>query len=452
MGSPKPTRLDVVSRDGTRRWRIASVSSGASAEWSPDARTVIYVGMRGGIFAVDAQGGTPRRIVGTLSDDKPTGEVSLAWSPTGAHLAFSDVGGIYVVDRSGQRRRRVSPFGNRPQWSPRAETIAFEAGDAIYSVKSTGRLLRRLTDSQRDYSVEPSADGSRIAFVRDSNDASGQTRVLVMSAGGRAVRSLGSGDDPHWASDGRRLVFSRTLDLDPPNAPYRREALIVADAQGTVRKQVAVGVTPSWSPDGERLAFMRYGFSSEQRGPGTSTVVSDSTLYLVGADGSGERAVISTSRYEAQPLYYDPTWSPDGASIAVIAEDQDESSLVLIDVSSGEARTVSDNEAEQVAWSPDGTRLAYTTAITLGVVNVDGTGARSLLERDYKKGSFDGVAWSPDGTTLGYIGCGSPFAENQNCDVFTIRADGMDRRRLTRTIGVESDLHWTSAPLYRSAT
>jgi TolB protein len=56
---------------------------------------------------------------------------------------------------------------------------------------------------------------------------------------------------------------------------------------------------PSWSPDGRRIAF-----TSRRHGGGWQ-------VYVVGADGWGERRLTSTG--DASDKY--PTWSPDGKTI-----------------------------------------------------------------------------------------------------------------------------------------
>jgi len=67
----------------------------------------------------------------------------------------------------------------------------------------------------------------------------------------------------------------------------------------------------------------------------------------------------------------------------------------------GQPRKVLDN-ALTLAPSPDGKRLAYVTRgkVTLGVRALDGSGARTLVER-IRTGTFR-PAWSPDGRWLTY--------------------------------------------------
>jgi Tol biopolymer transport system component len=51
-----------------------------------------------------------------------------AWSPDGTHIAFSCVGGIWVIGADGSGLEKVIPNGIEPYWSPDGSRIAFEIG------------------------------------------------------------------------------------------------------------------------------------------------------------------------------------------------------------------------------------------------------------------------------------------------------------------------------------
>ncbi|NIU65834.1 MAG: hypothetical protein GWN73_10540, partial [Actinobacteria bacterium] len=59
-----------------------------------------------------------------------------------------------------------------------------------------------------------------------------------------------------------------------------------------------------------------------------------------------------------------PAWSPDGASIAFVRDDTRETSIVEIDVSTGEERTLVQETGIELdpAYSPDGRLLYYASA------------------------------------------------------------------------------------------
>lgn len=454
-GSRRVTVVDSIGRDGDGRRRVARINGSDAHAWSSDGRSIAFVGTTGGIFTVSSSGGRPRRVVATRRRGKDAYLVSVSWAKRGGQLAFSDEGGIFVVRPSGRGRHKVSAFGAHPVWSPAAPTIAFDGYDgSIYSVRSSGRALTRLTDSLQDDAPATSPDGSRVAFIRGSNGGAlrvaDRNSVWVMDASGRGLVQLGTGYDPHWSPEGQRVAYTRETGM------LGRSAIMVAEADGSARRQVGTGVEPFWSADGKTIAYMRYEYRKEDHGiGGIVDVAYRSTLYLVGADGGGERALVTRSVDDGQQLLYRPSWSPDGASIALISSDDEGSSIILADPVTGQARPFAElagaTEVYQVAWSRDGTRLAFTGndaryEPAIGVVNADGSGARMLLTGRLGKDSFPDVVWSPDGTTLGYVQCGELPSELQTCDVFTVGADGTRKKQLTRTVGLEGALQWAGSP------
>ena len=90
-------------------------------------------------------------------------------------------------------------------------------------------------------------------------------------------------------------------------------------------------------------------------------------------------------------------------------------------------------------WSPSGARLAYRAGERTWTVRADGT-ARAVLPA-----TAHGVSWSPDGSMLVYVAVdGFPGIGS---DVFVVRADGTDRRRI-----LHSDTLDYRYPVWRGGT
>jgi Tol biopolymer transport system component len=143
-----------------------------------------------------------------------------------------------------------------------------------------------------------------------------------------------------------------------------------------------------FSPDGSTVAFVH-------------TVGSSASIDLVDLDGSHRRTLVA--QVSAQHL----AWSPDGSSLAY---DDGAESIWRVDLGTGtpvRLTTYDPNslvESWQPSWSPDGETIAYSRFQTcfrctvIWLMNSDGTSPRQIYDDD----SFQArrPMFSPDGTRL----------------------------------------------------
>ena len=149
-------------------------------------------------------------------------------------------------------------------------------------------------------------------------------------------------------------------------------------------------------------------------------------------------------------------FSSDGASLAFIRESEDPSAhtnlatVATMDLASGrvvELRSTGSDASAAPGWSPDGTQIVYFRAgekdgggpdpprlDAIWLVDADGNGLRQLspttLAAAYPR-------WSPDGARILF-----ESIDGEQQDIYTIRPDGTDVRRLT-TDGVSVSATWT---------
>lgn len=112
--------------------------------------------------------------------------------------------------------------------------------------------------------------------------------------------------------------------------------------------------TPRISSDGSRIAYVR---SRTERGTGKGA----GHLWLMNADGTNQRQLT-----QAGTATSDPAWSPDDSAIAFISNRADEGfAICVLPLDGGEARIVTTHCQRPfgLAWSPDGSTLAYTVPV-----------------------------------------------------------------------------------------
>ncbi len=128
--------------------------------------------------------------------------------------------------------------------------------------------------------------------------------------------------------------------------------------------------------------------------------------YMLGAPGSyhirvrqiaGERSVDVSAELPGEHSM--PHWSPDGSQIAFVAN----KSAYAVSSTGGSTKLLAESpgaEIGDVAWSPDGKSIAYTTAFAGLWIKPDAGGdARSVIRGQ----SLHSIAWSPNGTKIAYV-------------------------------------------------
>jgi hypothetical protein len=275
--------------------------------------------------------------------------------------------------------------------------------DGLYVMNADGSGWRQITHSIFDEEPHWSPDGKWIAFVNTRGDPS---HVEVVRDDGSGRRMLGPAgalghvlDAPSpWSPDGARLAWSGC------------GGLCVMQLASSTPQRVSLGGDDSdgfaWSPDGRWLAAVDF----------------DGHLVIVPA-GGGSARVLSTEKA------LEPAWSPDGGSVAFVAQHGRRNfALEIVTTAGGIVRQLAD-DADRPRWSPDGAVLLYSGVRVPGVRSVDlATGHATVLAADGAS-----PTWSPDGSGIAYMRARWPARSpgEDERDLWTASTDRSAARQVT---------------------
>jgi Tol biopolymer transport system component len=254
----------------------------------------------------------------------------------------------------------------------------------------------------------------------------------------RLTRTTQWEEYPAWSPDARGIAFSKGDPWCHSNFCERRpinSSIWVQRLNGGAARRITragssyIDRSPIWSPDGRTIAFVRiFCCDNDPQKDG---------IYTITPDGRNQKRVEATRAHALD-------WSPDGSTIAFLSEG---GRVRLLDVESGEAprlliTNIGGGKAD-IAWSPQGDKLAIAAAAGIFVVGAEGGRARRVVKT--RAGSFGEIApavsWAPDGRRLAFSGTMSRDPEART-DVFIVGVNGRGLTRLTTNAGADFDPHW----------
>ena len=148
-------------------------------------------------------------------------------------------------------------------------------------------------------------------------------------------------------------------------------------------------------------------------------------IHISNADQTGDRAITANVFADT-----DPAWSPDGTRLAFTSDRDGDREIYVIDVNGSNSVRLTNSPASddyRPAWAPDGGRIAFVStrfgAADIFVMNADGSNVVRLTSH---LASDRDPAWSPDGRSIAFTSQRDGVPE-----VYVMTADGATVTRLT---------------------
>jgi serine/threonine protein kinase/Tol biopolymer transport system component len=331
--------------------------------------------------------------------------------------------------------------------------------------------ISRLTNTGRANGAAISPDGKYVVhIVSEAGQQSLWVRQVATSSNVQIVPPAEVQYGTLTFSNDANFVYYVMSEKRPTSALYQ-----VPTLGGASRKLIeGVDSSVTLSPDGKQLAFVRDFPAQGER-----------ALIVAGADGSGERRLITRKR----PDYCaDPAWSPDGKTIALSIKTADATgyymNLVAIRVEDGAETPISNQRwmsMGRAAWLRDGSGLVNTAAdqvsrlsqvwhfpypsgearrITNDVndyrnvtmtadssalvtvqkdqlsnvwtLSANGDASRASQITSGKYNGWMGLSWTPDGRVV--------YTSNASgqSDLWIMNADGTNQKQLTANAGANA--------------
>lgn len=405
---------------------------------------------------------------------------------------------IYLVRPDGSGLRRVTytnSFAGSPTWSQNGTSLVFYEAKTAELNKITS--VRRFRGTTQIASIDLQTNERRVitsgSGEKWSPHSLADRTVAFVSGGpdggieyaGRPAGARGEFSSPSWSHDGRHMVFHREVDFDwpPLQAWHSRDprfglrrtgvfpsyspagsflvcndrtagalhnSILIMHPDGSQRSMLFTdpaksALAPVWSPRGDRVAFALGRFFQASQGPAVADIAvmqSDGTDLKILTDGSGNFGF--------------PSWSPDGRYLVYRTSGKDKNNLSIIDVETRAVKvlTTGSNNDNFPSWSPKGDAIAFTTYrdgdYEIYTIKPDGTDLRRLTKI---AGNDAHNTWSPDGKWIVFTSARGGFKDESALhpynpqpygDIYVMRADGSDVRRLTDNQYEEGTPSWVT--------
>lgn len=275
------------------------------------------------------------------------------------------------------------------------------------------------------------ADGltGHIVYTCQIFKVQARNQICIMNADGTGFRRLTTDDTkqhfyPSLAPDGKSVVYSAFYDTDN----FEIYELQLDD--GSVKQLTnvyGVETAPEISPDGKFITYAKWNAATEH-------------YQILVADRDGKN-----SNNISRVTGWDPTWSPDGKEILFASDMRGLVQIYRVKLDGSNLTAVTNLPAIRGRndWSPDGRFIVTYSGPAWNrevfMINADGTNSHQLTPSG---GNSQGPSISPDGQWVAFTAYFDNYGNDHGCEIYIIRIDGTDLRRLTNNDYCDYQPRW----------
>ena len=227
---------------------------------------------------------------------------------------------------------------------------------------------------------------------------------------------------PSFSPDGASVLYSAYV------KDYVYEIYEMNLASGLVTQLTnSLGVlkAPEVSPNGKSIVF------------GLGTKDDGEQVWVMDRSGANPKRINNRG--------WDPTWSPDGTQILFASDSNGSIQLYIMNADGSSLKRITDFDAlrGRSDWSPDGAWMATYNGPSwkreIFLFRPDFTDVHQLTPAG---GNSQGSSFSPDGKWTVFTAYFDHYGDDLGCEIYIIRVDGTDLRRLTDNAYCDYQPRW----------